>query len=271
MAVDQESVSKILSVLSHTLRREILHNLSDRGECSFTELMNALNIDTGKLSFHIRSLGAFLEQTPTGRYRLSRAGENAVRLIKELEGWSVEADVVRKASSLPIATFKMRTLAFLIDLSMILAIGILITLPNAIALLTRGAGIFSFDMNIILFVTLFFLWIYSTLLEGFGGQSLGKKITGLKVVRIDGKKLVYDQAAVRNFGKAFLLPFDLLIGMRLNDDRYIRYFDKFAGTTVIDLKRGRSTSIATEKPIPEANPRPQSQSTQQAYEPAGKK
>ena len=37
-------------------------------------------------------------------------------------------------------------------------------------------------------------------------------------------------------GKAFLLPFDLLIGLRLQDERFIRYFDKFAGTTVIDLK-----------------------------------
>jgi uncharacterized RDD family membrane protein YckC len=201
--------------------------------------MNALNIDTGKLSFHIRSLGAFLEQTPTGRYRLSRSGENAVKLVRDLEGWAVEVDVARKASILSIATFRVRALAFLIDLSLTLAIGILITLPNAVALLTRGAGIFSFDMNIILFVTLVFLWIYSTLLEGFAGQSLGKKITGLKVVRIDGKKLFYDQAAVRNFGKAFLLPFDLLIGVRLKDERFIRYFDKFAGTTVIDLKRAR--------------------------------
>jgi uncharacterized RDD family membrane protein YckC/DNA-binding HxlR family transcriptional regulator len=248
MAVDQESVSKVLSILSHSLRREILLYLSDRRESSFTELMNTLNIDTGKLSFHIRSLGAFLEQTETGRYRLSRAGENAVRLIKDLEGWAAEADVVREASSLPIAAFRLRALAFLIDLSLTLAIGILITLPNAVALLTRGAGIFSFDMNIILFVTLTFLWIYSTLLEGFAGQSLGKRITALKVVRIDGKRLFYDQAAVRNFGKAFLLPFDLIIGVRLKDERYIRYFDKFAGTTVIDLKRVQETKTVTEKP-----------------------
>jgi uncharacterized RDD family membrane protein YckC len=80
------------------------------------------------------------------------------------------------------------------------------------------------------------LWIYFTLLEGFAGQSLGKRIIGLAVVRVDGKKLFYDHAAVRNFGKVFLLPFDLLIGLRLKDERFIRYFDKFAGTTVIDLK-----------------------------------
>jgi uncharacterized RDD family membrane protein YckC len=59
---------------------------------------------------------------------------------------------------------------------------------------------------------------------------------GLRVVRTDGKNLSYEYAAVRNFGKAFLLPFDLLFGLRIKDQRFIRYFDKFAGTTVVDLK-----------------------------------
>ncbi len=232
MAIDQENVSKILSVISHRLRREILLNLSEKNECSFTELMNALNLDTGKLSFHIRSLGVFLERTPTGKYRLSKVGENAVRLIKDLEGWAAEAEVASKISSLPIATFKKRTLAFLMDSSLTLAISILITLPNAVSLLE--GGVFALDTILIVFLVL--LWGYSTLLEGFVGQSLGKRVMSLKVVKIDGKRLFYDAAAVRNFGKAFLLPFDLLIGLRLKDDRFIRYFDKFAGTTVIDLK-----------------------------------
>ena len=58
----------------------------------------------------------------------------------------------------------------------------------------------------------------------------------MKVVRTDGKKLSYDHAAVRNFGKAFLLPFDLIVGLRMKNEKFIRYFDKFAGTTVIDIR-----------------------------------
>jgi uncharacterized RDD family membrane protein YckC/DNA-binding transcriptional ArsR family regulator len=236
MAVDQDNVSKILSVLSHRLRREILLNLSEKGECSFTDLMNALDIDTGKLSFHIRSLAAFLEQTPTGKYKLSKVGENAIRLIRDLESWATDADVYRKASSLSLASFRRRTAAFLIDLSMMLVITILITLPLGAFSVLSGVRIFSSYINLILVVVLVLLWVYSTLLEGFAGQSLGKRIIGLKVVRTDGKKIFYDNAAVRNFGKAFLLPFDLLIGLRLHDERFIRYFDKFAGTTVIDSR-----------------------------------
>jgi hypothetical protein len=70
--------------------------------------MTALNLDTGKPSFHIRNLAIFLEQTPTGKYKLSKIGENAIRLIKDLEAWSVEAEVAKKASAFPYATLRAR-------------------------------------------------------------------------------------------------------------------------------------------------------------------
>jgi uncharacterized RDD family membrane protein YckC/DNA-binding transcriptional ArsR family regulator len=235
MSVDQESVSRILSELSHPLRREILLRLGEKGELSFTDLMNILNVDTGKLSFHIRSLAEFLEQTPAGKYKLGKLGENAIVFIKDIEAWAVEASVSKKASVLPLATLKKRIYAFLIDFA--IALGIFVTTAittNLLSSITTG-GAFRLDIpNIILFLLLF--WMYLTLLEGFAGQSLGKRIMGLKVVRLDGKKLFYDHAAVRNFGKAFLLPFDLFFGLKLRDKRFARYFDKFAGTTVIDLR-----------------------------------
>ena len=238
MAVDQENVSKVLSLLSHKLRREILLLLSEKGECSFTDLLNALNVDTGKLSFHIRNLSVFMEQTPTGRYRLSKAGENAVRVIRDVESWTEVADLNRKPTQLPIASFKDRAFAFLIDFFLVLAISIaLLTLPEAFSLLV--GNIFAPNLGLAIIIIAGLLWIYSTLLEGFNGQSIGKRIIGLKVVRTDGKKMSYDHAAVRNFGKAFfvLLPFDLLLGHRLKNQIFLRYFDKFAGTTVITLRR----------------------------------
>jgi uncharacterized RDD family membrane protein YckC len=201
--------------------------------------MNALNVDTGKLSFHIRSLTAFIEQTPTGKYKLSKVGENAIRLLRDVEAWAVEVDIAKKTSVLPLANFKKRTLAFLIDFAIIFAV--FMVLPNIFSLLTKGP-LFLSNINMILF-SLFVLWVYFTLLEGFAGQSLGKRIVGLTVVRVDGKKLFYDHAAVRNFGKVFLLPFDLIIGFILKDERFIRYFDKFAGTTVIDLRLQPTSSV----------------------------
>jgi uncharacterized RDD family membrane protein YckC/DNA-binding transcriptional ArsR family regulator len=232
MAVDQDNVSKILSVLSHPLRREILLFLSEKNECSFTDLLNELNVDTGKLSFHLRTLSTFVEQTPAGKYKLSRAGESAVRVINDVESWAEVADVERKAAQLPLASFKKRTYAFLIDFALILGITALFALPELFSILLGTK--FAFDLTSLPFIFLALLWGYSTLLEGFNGQTLGKRIIGLKVVRTDGKKLSYDYAAVRNFGKAFLLPFDLLVGLK--HEKFLRYFDKFAGTTVIDLR-----------------------------------
>jgi hypothetical protein len=47
------------------------------------------------------------------------------------------------------------------------------------------------------------------------------------------------------------LPFDLLFGFFLIALRYVRYFDKFAGTTVVDLRLKpvhASLEGASEKP-----------------------
>ena len=233
MTEDQESVSKILSVLSHKIRREILLILRDKGEASFTDLKNSLNIDTGKLSFHMRSLQPFIEQTETVKYRLSRTGEAAVRVIVDVESWAEAAGInMTSTSQLPLASYMRRIYAFLTDFSIMLALSVLLLLGN---LLSAGANWVVVVLNPI-FVALGLIWVYSTLFEGFNGQTIGKRVFGLKVVQTDGKKLSYDRAAVRNFGKV-LLPFDLFFGYRLHDARFIRYFDRFAGTTVIDLRK----------------------------------
>jgi uncharacterized RDD family membrane protein YckC len=253
MTIDEENVTRILSALSHPLRRQILRYLSEKQEGSFTDLMNALGVDTGKLSFHIKNLEAFLEQTPTNKYKLSKLGENAIALIKDLEAWSVEAEVAERTTSLPLARFKERAMAFLIDFA--LALALFMALPNIPSSIITGPVAF-LNFNVVVFLVL--LWIYLTLLEGFAGQTLGKRLIGLKVVTTSGKRLFYDHAAVRNFGVAFLLPVDLLVGVRLKDKRYMRYFDKFSGTTVIDL-RGRAreskktpnNALETSRTLPE--------------------
>ena len=62
MAVDEKNVSKLFSILSNKLRRDILSLLYEKKELSFSDLMNAIEIDTGKMSFHLRNLKMFLKQ-----------------------------------------------------------------------------------------------------------------------------------------------------------------------------------------------------------------
>ena len=231
MTVNEENVSKLFIILSHKLRRDILVTLSEKKEQSFSDIMNALNIDTGKMSFHLRNLKLFLKQTPTGKYKLNRFGQNALRLINDIEALSIEADFLEHKTNLHIAKFSRRALAFVVDMGMTFVITITTTLVTEVFVLFSGQFLYNF--NVFMFLGL--LWLYSTLLEGFAGQTLGKSFFSLKVVSVSGKKLYYDSAAVRNFGKCFLLPIDLLFGLRLKDERFIKFFDKFSGTTVIRL------------------------------------
>jgi uncharacterized RDD family membrane protein YckC len=229
--VANEDVSRLFIILSHKLRRDILVILSEKKEQSFSDLMNALDVDTGRMSFHLRNLKLFLEQTSTGKYRLNESGKKALKIINEIEALSIEADFLEHKSAHHIASFLRRVSASIIDMGVAFTITVATTLISEVFVLFSGQ--FLFDQNIFLFLGL--LWLYSTLLEGYAGQTIGKSLLGLKVVSVSDKKLSYDSAAVRNFGKCFLLPIDLLIGLRLKDKRFIRFFDKFSGMTVIKL------------------------------------
>lgn len=236
MAVDQDEVSRVLVVLSHPLRREILSQLDEKGELSFTEIMNAIAVDTGKLSFHIRNLNGFIEPTDAGKYKLTRMGEHAISFVRGLETWVEDTNAARRAPLAALANWKRRTAAFLIDFAAVLGLFLIIGISTSVFSIAVGGGINLGSNDVILFFIVF--WVYSTLLEGFAGQTLGKRIVRLMVVRVDGKRPFYDHAAIRNFGKILpVLPFDILVGHGLKDERFLRYFDKFAGTTVVDIDR----------------------------------
>ena len=230
MAINEENISQILRVLSHNIRREILIILQKK-EQSFSELMSLLDIDTGKMSFHLRILKQFIDRTDSGKYKLNRFGKNALFILKDIEALSIDFDFVENKTIQHIAKFSRRALAFAFDMGVAFTIVVLTYLVGEFFVLFSGQ--FLFHQNI--FVFLGILWASSTLLEGHSGQTLGKITFGLKVVSLGSEKLTYDTAAVRNFGKCFLLPIDLLLGLRIKDKRFIKVFDKYSRTTVISL------------------------------------
>ncbi|MDG6223251.1 MAG: RDD family protein [Candidatus Bathyarchaeota archaeon] len=232
MVENDENVSKILHVLSHKLRRDILIIIDKKKEQSFSELMNTLQIDTGKTSFHLRKLRQFVDQTPEGNYKLNKLGIRALMLLKEAQTVSMEFDVLKNQKNQNIAKFYKRVLAFLFDIGVAFTMTIAISLVAEVLVLFSGQ--FLYHQNI--FLLLGFLWLYSSLVEGYAGQTVGKSMFMIKTVSLTKIKMSYDDAAVRNFGKIFLLPFDLLLGYKLHDERFIKFFDKYSRTTVIQLK-----------------------------------
>ncbi|MHA1596308.1 MAG: RDD family protein [Candidatus Asgardarchaeia archaeon] len=56
------------------------------------------------------------------------------------------------------------------------------------------------------------MFLYWTLLEGNGGQSIGKMALNLKVVDIEGNDIDMEAAMIESLGKAYILVLDCLVG-----------------------------------------------------------
>ena len=75
--------------------------------------------------------------------------------------------------------------------------------------------------------------LYWALLEGYMGQSVGKIALGIKVTNMQGGQPTIIEAAIESFGKAFLLPIDLIIGWILYPKTRQRLFSYLARTIVV--------------------------------------
>ena len=75
--------SSLHKILSDTTRRSILQLLSEKEALSYTEIMTLLQItNTGRLNYHLKSLGNLLSKDDIGRYHLTEQGRLAASLVK---------------------------------------------------------------------------------------------------------------------------------------------------------------------------------------------
>ena len=73
-------------------------------------------------------------------------------------------------------------------------------------------------------------------MESTRGRSLGKTVLKLMVVTKSGEPIDLTKSAIQSFGKAFLLPIDVILGYLLFQEHRQRLFSKFAETVVIKLQ-----------------------------------
>ena len=92
---------------------------------------------------------------------------------------------------------------------------------------------------------------YSAFAEAnWEGATLGKRLIGLKVQTIDGKKISLDKALVRNISKIYpVLPLiDWIIGIVTpGDDRRQKYTDRIVGTTVVQVSEPFASFTSAKK------------------------
>jgi DNA-binding HxlR family transcriptional regulator len=88
MAIDHDKFTATITVLTHPLRRDILVALKIYGCLSFTEMLRGFNVDTGKLSFHLRHLKGYIGRGRYGEYLLTEKGLKLVELLYAIDEFS---------------------------------------------------------------------------------------------------------------------------------------------------------------------------------------
>ncbi|MCI0559862.1 MAG: RDD family protein [Nitrososphaera sp.] len=89
----------------------------------------------------------------------------------------------------------------------------------------------------------FAYWIY---FESTTGQSLGKLVLRLKTTDLSGGRADIRNVVIQSFGKAFLLPIDVILGWIFSNDKRQRIFSRAGNTVVIKLKdaeKGGSSEV----------------------------
>jgi uncharacterized RDD family membrane protein YckC len=76
---------------------------------------------------------------------------------------------------------------------------------------------------------------YWTYFESTTGQSLGKMALKIKTTDLTGAKPDVKNAAIQSFGKAFLLPLDIILGWIFTNEKRQRIFSRAASTIVIKV------------------------------------
>lgn len=151
--------------------------------------------------------------------------------------------------ALPLAGPVARFLAFIIDTTVIAAISILIFALVTLTSIILG-GI-SFALAII---TIFAInTLYGIILEYlFNGQTLGKRVLGIRVADIHGLRLTISQVIVRNLLRsADMLPALYLLGgtVAILSPYMQRLGDIAANTVVISTREPKRPAIDTLEPV----------------------
>jgi uncharacterized RDD family membrane protein YckC len=104
----------------------------------------------------------------------------------------------------------------------------------------KGLQPFHYLISSLIFV------LYWTYFESKTGQSIGKRVMNLKTTSLNGAVAERKNVALAAFGKAFLLPFDVILGWIFTNEKRQRIFNRASNTIVIKIK---TESISTDTNI----------------------
>jgi uncharacterized RDD family membrane protein YckC len=160
--------------------------------------------------------------------------------FKKLSSTSSPTSKTEYPSRLILASWTDRFIAWLIDFVIIsIALGVIfaaVSFPFWFDTDMQGAYKSLEPFHYIITSLVFF--VYWTYFESTTGQSIGKKILHIKTTDlISGQTANPKAAAIETFGKAFLLPLDLILGWIFTNDKRQRIFNRASDTILIKLRQ----------------------------------
>jgi uncharacterized RDD family membrane protein YckC len=82
-------------------------------------------------------------------------------------------------------------------------------------------------------IVFFLYWLFFELKTG---QSIGKMVLHLKTTDLSGKPADFKSTAISSFGKAFLLPIDVILGRLFTNKKRQRIFNRLGKTIVVKIE-----------------------------------
>ncbi len=152
------------------------------------------------------------------------------------------SDSDSKVKELVIARWFDRFVAWLVDFIIISAISLAIFAFIFGTTNIEWDEFMVFSESVSYFPASILFFAYWVISEYKGGQSIGKKILHLKVVSINGKSTSLLGVIISSFGKSFLLPIDVILGIVFTNQKRQRIFNKIGDTIVIKIKEIENNS-----------------------------
>ena len=146
------------------------------------------------------------------------------------------------SSKIILAKWSDRFLAWLIDFIIVSSISTVVIFASlgSIDYEIEENSFWVENMQYIPTSVLFF--VYWVILEYKTSQTVGKKIMNLKIINMDGGNPNLKGVMISSFGKAFLLPIDVILGWFLTNEKRQRIFNKLGDTLVVKIKEMNDVS-----------------------------
>lgn len=82
--MEEDLFTTVFSELKHPIRRDIVKFIGNK-EKSYTEILEHVDVERGKLNFHLRNLMNLVHRNTSGNYELSDLGLSGLDLIEKIE------------------------------------------------------------------------------------------------------------------------------------------------------------------------------------------